>query len=153
MIIGLINLGHALEQRARQHASQSLEKLLDLTPESARVLTDDGEKILPVSDILPGMQIRLRSGDRIPVDGEITEGQGQVDEAMLTGEAWPQKKQPGDIVHAGTLVNDGNLTFRTTATGRNTSLARIISLVRNAQSSKPRIGQMADKISAVLSLR
>lgn len=149
MIIGLINLGHALEQRARQHASQSLQKLLDLTPDTARVMTAEGDKIVPVSEISAGMMIRLRAGDRVPVDGEVTEGQGQVDEAMLTGEAWPQKKQHGDNVHAGTLVSDGNLTFRTTATGCNTSLARIISLVRNAQSSKPQIGQLADKISAV----
>ncbi|SQK73888.1 Copper-exporting P-type ATPase A [Tatumella ptyseos] len=149
MIIGLINLGHALEQRARQHSSQALEKLIALAPAEATVLNGKEERRLPVSAIETGMQIRLRTGDRIPVDGVISDGEGRVDESMLTGEAWPQKKQAGDTLHAGTLVSDGTLIFRATATGKNTALARIISLVRNAQSSKPRIGQLADRISAV----
>lgn len=149
MIIGLINLGHALEQRARQHSSQALEKLIALAPAEATVLNGKEERRLPVSAIETGMQIRLRTGDRIPVDGVISNGEGRVDESMLTGEAWPQKKQAGDLLHAGTLVSDGTLIFRATATGKNTALARIISLVRNAQSSKPRIGRLADRISAV----
>ncbi|MBS0875811.1 MULTISPECIES: copper-translocating P-type ATPase [unclassified Tatumella] len=149
MIIGLINLGHALEQRARQHSSQALEKLLDLTPPQATVLKDDGEVSLPVSQIQPGMRLRLRAGDRVPVDGIIDAGQGLIDESMLTGEAWPQQKTTDDKVSAGTLVCDGTLSFRATATGQNTALARIISLVRNAQSSKPKIGQLADRISSV----
>lgn len=149
MIIGLINLGHALEQRARQHSSQALEKLLDLTPQEATVIRDEGDISLPVSEIEPGMRLRLRAGNRVPVDGVIDSGQGTIDESMLTGEAWPQQKTTTDPVHAGTLVVDGTLSFRATATGKNTALARIISLVRNAQSSKPRIGQLADRISAI----
>lgn len=149
MIIGLINLGHALEQRARQHSSQALEKLLDLTPQEATVIRDEGDISLPVSQIEPGMRLRLRAGHRVPVDGIIDSGEGTIDESMLTGEAWPQQKTATDPVHAGTLVVDGTLSFRATATGKNTALARIISLVRNAQSSKPRIGQLADRISAI----
>ena len=149
MIIGLINLGHALEQRARQHSSQALEKLLDLTPQEATVIRDEGDISLPVSQIEPGMRLRLRAGHRVPVDGIIDSGQGTLDESMLTGEAWPQQKTVDDPVHAGTLVVDGTLSFRATATGKNTALARIISLVRNAQSSKPQIGQLADRISAI----
>ncbi|PWC21328.1 copper-exporting P-type ATPase CopA [Brenneria roseae subsp. roseae] len=149
MIIGLINLGHALEQRARQRSSRALERLLDLTPPSARVVTPDGEKTIPLSDVQAGMTLRLTTGDRIPVDGEILQGELWIDEAMLTGEPIPQQQAHGDTVHAGTLVADGSALFRADAVGNQTTLSRIIRLVRQAQSSKPAIGQLADRISAV----
>ncbi|KHN49880.1 copper-exporting P-type ATPase CopA [Pectobacterium fontis] len=149
MIIGLINLGHALEQRARQRSSRALERLLDLTPPTARVVTPEGEKSIPLSEVQSGMTLRLTTGDRIPVDGEILQGEVWVDEAMLTGEAIPQAKTSGDTVHAGTLVSDGSVLFRADAIGNQTTLSRIIRLVRQAQSSKPAIGQLADRISAV----
>ncbi|WP_345830977.1 copper-exporting P-type ATPase CopA [Erwinia sp. HDF1-3R] len=148
-IIGLINLGHMLEQRARQRASQALERLLDLTPPTARVVTDEGEQTLALSDVMPGMILRLTTGDRVPVDGTITRGEAWLDEAMLTGEAIPQQKASGDAVHAGTVVQDGSVLFTAEAVGKNTTLSRIINRVRQAQSSKPEIGQMADKISAI----
>ena len=149
MIIGLINLGHALEQRARQRSSQALERLLDLTPPTARLVTDDGEKSIPLAQVQLGMTLRLTTGDRIPVDGEIVHGEVWLDEAMLTGEAVPQQKSVGDTVHAGTVVDDGSVLFRAGAIGSKTTLARIIKLVRQAQSSKPEIGKLADRISAV----
>ncbi|WP_449548408.1 copper-exporting P-type ATPase CopA [Lelliottia amnigena] len=149
MIIGLINLGHMLEARARQRSSKALERLLDLTPPSARVVTDDGEKTLPLADVQPGMTLRLTTGDRVPVDGEITQGEAWLDEAMLTGEPIPQQKGAGDAVHAGTVVQDGSVLFRASAVGSHTTLSRIIRMVRQAQSSKPEIGQLADKISAI----
>ncbi|MDX7987979.1 copper-exporting P-type ATPase CopA [Xenorhabdus sp. 12] len=149
MIIGLINLGHALEQRARQRSSKALERLLDLTPPTARVITDTGEKTLPLSDVLPNMTLRLVTGDRVPVDGEIIQGTIWLDEAMLTGEPVPQQKSAGDTVHAGTVVQDGSVLFKANAVGSQTTLARIIKLVRQAQSSKPEIGQLVDKISAI----
>ncbi|XXN64173.1 copper-exporting P-type ATPase CopA [Enterobacter ludwigii] len=149
MIIGLINLGHALEQRARQRASKALERLLDLTPAQARVISDRGETLLPLSQVEPGMTLKLVTGDRVPVDGEVASGEAWLDEAMLTGEAVPQAKQPGDNLFAGTLVQDGTLHFVARATGSHTTLARIINLVRQAQSSKPDIGRLADRISAV----
>lgn len=149
MIIGLINLGHMLEARARQRSSKALERLLDLTPPSARVVTDDGEKMLPLADVQPGMTLRLTTGDRVPVDGEITQGEAWLDEAMLTGEPIPQQKGAGDAVHAGTVVQDGSVLFRASAVGSHTTLSRIIRMVRQAQSSKPEIGQLADKISAI----
>ncbi|CAI0985525.1 copper-exporting P-type ATPase CopA [Serratia grimesii] len=149
MIIGLINLGHALEQRARQRSSQALERLLDLTPPTARLVTEDGEKSIPLAQVQLGMTLRLTTGDRIPVDGEIIQGEVWLDEAMLTGEAVPQQKSIGDTVHAGTVVDDGTVLFRAGAIGSKTTLARIIKLVRQAQSSKPEIGQLADRISAV----
>ncbi|PVZ87301.1 Cu+ exporting ATPase [Serratia sp. S1B] len=149
MIIGLINLGHAMEQRARQRSSQALERLLDLTPPSARVITEQGEKNIPLAQVQLGMTLRLTTGDRIPVDGKIIQGEVWIDEAMLTGEAIPQQKGVGDTVHAGTVVDDGSVLFHAEAVGSKTTLARIIKLVRQAQSSKPAIGQLADKISAV----
>lgn len=149
MIIGLINLGHMLEARARARSSRALEALLDLTPPTARVVSEDGDKTIPLAEVQTGMILRLTTGDRVPVDGEITEGEAWLDEAMLTGEPVPLQKSSGDHVHAGTLVQDGSVLFRASATGSNTTLARIIRLVRQAQSSKPEIGQLADKISAV----
>ena len=149
MIIGLINLGHMLEARARQRSSKALEKLLDLTPPSARVVTDEGEKDLPLAEVQAGMTLRLTTGDRVPVDGIISQGEAWFDEAMLTGEPVPQQKGDGDAVHAGTVVQDGSVLFTASAVGSQTTLARIIRMVRQAQSSKPEIGQLADKISAV----
>ncbi|MBP2170201.1 Cu+-exporting ATPase [Erwinia toletana] len=149
MIIGLINLGHALEQRARQRSSKALERLLDLTPPSARVVTAQGEQTVPLSAVTPGMTLRLTTGDRVPVDGEISQGEAWLDEAMLTGEPLPQQKSVGDALHAGTLLQDGSVLFTARAIGKNTTLARIIQMVRQAQSSKPEIGKLADRISAV----
>ncbi|MGE4711415.1 copper-exporting P-type ATPase CopA [Yersinia enterocolitica] len=149
MIIGLINLGHAMEQRARQRSSNALERLLDLAPPTARLVTDEGEKLIPLADVQLGMTLRLTTGDRVPVDGEIVQGEVWMDEAMLTGEPIPQQKSTGDVVHAGTQVQDGTVLFRANAIGCQTTLARIIKLVRQAQSSKPEIGKLADRISAV----
>ncbi|MEI2629105.1 copper-exporting P-type ATPase CopA [Erwinia aphidicola] len=149
MIIGLINLGHMLEQRARQRSSQALEKLLDLTPPTARVVTDRGEQTLALSAVTLGMTLRVNTGDRVPVDGTIIQGEAWLDEAMLTGEAVPQQKSAGDTLHAGTVMQDGSVLLRADAIGKNTTLSRIIQLVRQAQSSKPAIGQLADKISAI----
>lgn len=149
MIIGLINLGHMLEARARQRSSKALEKLLDLTPPTARVVTEEGEKSVPLADVQPGMTLRLATGDRVPVDGDITQGEAWFDEAMLTGEPVPQQKSDGDNIHAGTVVQDGSVLFRASAVGSHTTLSRIIRMVRQAQSSKPEIGQLADRISAV----
>lgn len=149
MIIGLINLGHMLEARARQRSSKALERLLDLTPPTARVVTDSGEKSLPLAEVQAGMTLRLTTGDRVPVDGEITQGEAWLDEAMLTGEPVPQQKSAGDAVHAGTVVQDGSVLFRASAVGSHTTLSRIIRMVRQAQSSKPEIGKLADRISAV----
>ncbi|WP_145514696.1 copper-exporting P-type ATPase CopA [Yersinia massiliensis] len=149
MIIGLINLGHAMEQRARQRSSNALERLLDLAPPTARLVTDEGEQVIPLADVQLGMTLRLTTGDRVPVDGEIVQGEVWMDEAMLTGEPIPQQKSAGDVVHAGTQVQDGSVVFRANAIGSQTTLARIIKLVRQAQSSKPEIGKLADRISAV----
>ncbi|RYA90870.1 Cu+ exporting ATPase, partial [Enterobacter cloacae complex sp. 742-ADZ3-9B] len=124
MIIGLINLGHMLEARARQRSSKALERLLDLTPPTARVVTDEGEKSVPLAEVQPGMTLRLTTGDRVPVDGKISQGEAWLDEAMLTGEPIPQQKSDGDAVHAGTVVQDGSALFRASAVGSHTTLSR-----------------------------
>ena len=149
MIIGLINLGHMLEARARQRSSKALERLLDLTPPTARIVTLEGEKSVPLAEVQPGMTLRLTTGDRVPVDGKIRDGEGWFDEAMLTGEPVPQQKNAGETIHAGTVVQDGSVLFTASAVGSHTTLSRIIRMVRQAQSSKPEIGQLADRISAV----
>lgn len=149
MIIGLINVGHALEQKARSLSSAALERLLDLTPPTARVVIDGNEQVLPLAQVQTGMILRLTTGDRVPVDGDVLSGEAWLDEAMLTGEAIPQQKQATDTVHAGTVVQDGSVLFTARAVGSQTTLSRIIHLVRSAQSSKPQIGRIADKISAI----
>lgn len=105
--------------------------------------------LLTLAQVVPGMTLRLVSGDRVPVDGDIVQGEVWLDESMLTGEPAPRHKQASDRVHAGTMAVDGSVLFTAQATGNQTTLARIIRLVRQAQSSKPAIGQLADRISAV----
>jgi Cu+-exporting ATPase len=148
MIIGLINLGHMLEARARQRSSKALERLLDLTPPTARVVTDEGEKSVPLAEVQPGMTLRLTTGDRVPVDGKITQGEAWLDEAMLTG-----NPSPAEIRRRRRACRYGGA-GRQRAVHRqrrrqHTTLSRIIRMVRQAQSSKPEIGQLADKISAI----
>lgn len=149
MIIGLINLGHALEQRGRQRSSRALERLLDLTPPTARIITEQGEQTVSLAEVKQGMLLRLTTGDRVPVDGEIHQGEAWMDEAMLTGEPIAQYRTRGEKISAGTQVKDGSVQFTAMAIGGQTQLSRIIKLVREAQSSKPEIGKLADRISAV----
>jgi len=149
MIIGLINLVQAMEQRARQRSSLALERSMDLTPPTTRLVTDNGERFIPLAEVQLGMTLRLNTGDLVPVDGKIVQGDVWLDEAMLTGEAVPQQKSVGDTVYAGKVVGDGSVLLRAAAIGSKTKLARIINLVRQAQSSKLKIGQLAARISAI----
>lgn len=149
MIIGLINMGKMLEYRGKQQTSKALERLLDLTPATAMVVTAKGEKSLPLKSIKKEMILRLQTGERVAVDGEVVQGSGWIDESMLTGEPLAVEKSQGDKIHAGTLLTDGTLLFKATQVGNHTRLAQIIKLVRQAQSSKPPIGQLADKIASI----
>ena len=149
MIIGLINIGKMLEAKAKQRSSQALERLLDLAPPTARVADEQGERDIPLRQVKPHMILRLQTGDRVAVDGIVTQGQAWIDESMLTGEPVAVEKQSGDKISAGTLVTNGTLLFRAERVGPHTTLANIIKLVRKAQSSKPPIGLLADKIAAV----
>ena len=149
MIIGLINLGQALELRAKGKTSEAVRRLLDLRAKTARVIRDGEEQDLPVEQVRAGDHIRVRPGEKLPVDGEITEGITRVDESMLTGEPMPVSKGEGDEVSAGTINTHGAIIYRATRVGSETALAQIIRLVKKAQGSKPAIGRLADRISSI----
>ena len=149
MIIGLINLGQAMELRAKGKTSEAVRRLLDLRAKTARVIRDGEEQDLPVEQVRAGDRIRVRPGEKLPVDGEITEGNTRVDESMLTGEPMPVSKGEGDEVSAGTINTHGSIIYKATRVGSETALAQIIRLVKKAQGSKPAIGRLADRISSI----
>ena len=148
-IIALINLGSALESRARGKTSAAIRKLIGLQPQTARIVDGDQERDVPMATLQAGVLIRVRPGEKIPVDGELVSGSSTVDEAMLTGEPLPVSKQPGDPVTGGSLNQTGSFIFRATRVGADTVLAHIIDRVRQAQNSKPPIGRLADQVAAV----
>ncbi|AZZ95111.1 heavy metal translocating P-type ATPase [Hahella sp. KA22] len=149
MIIGLINLGLALEVRARGKTSQAIKRLLDLQPKTARVIRDGDEKDIPIENVRKGDLLRVRPGEKIAVDGEVRDGKSLVDESMLTGEPIPVEKKQGDKVSAGALNKTGSMTYVAVKVGKDTALAQIIAMVKKAQNAKPPLGRLADKISAV----
>ncbi len=149
IIIALINLGQALEMRARGKTSEAIKRLIGLQPKTARVIRDGQELDIPISEVGLDETIRVRPGEKIPVDGVIIEGHSSVDESMLTGEPMPVEKKTGDEVVGATFNKSGSFLFQAKHIGADTALARIIEMVRRAQSSKPAIGRLADKISAV----
>lgn len=149
MIIGLVNLGLALEIRARGRTSQAIKRLIGLQAKTARVIRNGEETDIPLAQVQVGDLVRVRPGEKIPVDGDVVEGHSSVDESMLTGEPMPVEKSVGAELAAGTLNKTGSLIFTATRVGKDTALARIIDMVKRAQSSKPAIGRLADKISSV----
>ncbi|MBE4599302.1 cation transporter [Vibrio navarrensis] len=149
MIVGLISLGHYIEAKAKARTTQSLQSLINLQPQTASLVTDQGEQTIAVKQIQLGMKLRIKPGEKIPVDGLVISGESYLDESMLTGEPVPVFKQAQDKVSAGTLNQDGALVIQATGIGADTMLARIIRLVRQAQSSKPAMAKLADEISAV----
>ena len=148
IIIGLIDLGLALEIKARGRTSEAIKRLIGLQAKTARVIRDDKEMDLPIEHVLLDDLVRVRPGEKIPVDGEVAEGHTAIDESMLTGEPMPVEKAKGDEVVAGTLNKTGSIVFRATRVGKDTALAQIINMVKRAQNSKPPIGRLADVISA-----
>ncbi len=148
-IIALINLGSALESRARSKTSSAIRRLLGLQPRTARLVEGDQERDVPIETLGVGALLRVRPGEKIPVDGEIVSGRSTVDESMLTGEPLPVDKGEGDTVTGGTLNKTGSFVFRATRVGADTVLAHIIASVRQAQNSKPPIGRLADRVAAV----
>jgi len=149
MILAFLQFGHALEIRARRTTSEAISSLVGLRARSAMVVRNDREVEIPVSLLRPGDHIRVRPGEKIPIDGEIIAGRSTVDEAMLTGEPLPLKKEQGDRVTGGTMNKSGSFTFKVTSLGEDTTLAHIIKMVKRAQLSKPPIGRLADKVAAV----
>ncbi|MDP0019030.1 heavy metal translocating P-type ATPase [Glaesserella parasuis] len=149
MIIGFLNLGKYLELKVKQRSSLALEKLLDLAPQQAVVFDGEITKTISTKGIKPQMRIQALTGDRFAVDGVLQSGSLWVDESMLTGEALPVEKRVGDKVRAGTIVQDGAGIYLAEQVGSQTALARIISAVRHAQSSKPPLAQWVDKVATV----
>ncbi|WP_085918304.1 heavy metal translocating P-type ATPase [Halomonas sp. CSM-2] len=149
MVIGLILLGNAMELKARGRTSDALKRLLDLQSRTARVIRDGEEREVDIDAVREGDQIRVRPGERLPVDGDVVEGASHIDESMLTGEPEPVKKGQGDEVSAGTVNGKGGLVYRATRVGADTRLGQITEQVASAQNSRPPIGELADKVSSI----
>jgi Cu+-exporting ATPase len=149
VIVVLVLLGQVLELRARARTGSAIRALLDLAPKHARRIDADGtEADVPLESVMVGDGLRLRPGEKVPVDGVVLEGQGLVDESMVTGESVPVAKAPGDTVIGGTLNGTGTLIMRAEKVGSDTLLARIVQMVGEAQRSRAPIQGLADKVSA-----
>lgn len=149
-ILSLVTVGKYLETRSKSKTGGAIEALIDLAPKTATVVADDGtETTVDVDSILPGQVLRVRPGESIPVDGVVLEGSSAVDESALTGESIPVEKTAGDTVSAATVNCTGSFTFRATRVGADTSLAKIIQLVEDANATKAPIARMADKVAGV----
>lgn len=147
MIIALIMLGKFLEARSRGKASGAIAELMKLSPETACLMIDEREALIPVSELKTGDRVRVRPGERVPADGVIEEGSTTIDESMLTGESMPVEKTSGSSVTGGSMNKNGSFIFRVTHTGEDSVISRIIAMVQDAQSSRPPIARLADTIS------
>jgi len=152
VLLVFILLGHWLEMRARAGASAAIRALLDLAPPKATVLRSGREVDIPTAEVVVGDVVVLRPGNKIPVDGEVVEGQSTIDESMLTGESMPVTKVVGDAVIGATINKSGMLRYRATKIGADTALAQIVKLVQEAQNSRAPAQLLADKASQVLVL-
>lgn len=149
-ILSLVTVGKYLETRSKSKTGGAIEALIDLAPKTATVVAEDGsETTVDVDSILPGQVLRVRPGESIPVDGVVLEGSSAVDESALTGESIPVEKVAGDTVNAATVNRTGSFTFRATRVGADTSLAKIIQLVEDANATKAPIARLADKVAGV----
>lgn len=149
-ILSLVTVGKYLETRSKSKTGGTIEALIDLAPKTATVMVEDGtEATVEVDAILPGQILRVRPGESIPVDGVVLEGSSAVDESALTGESIPVEKSAGDTVNAATVNRTGSFTFRATRVGADTSLAKIIKLVEDANATKAPIARLADKVAGV----
>ena len=148
MIITLVLVGQVLELRARSRTNKAIKALLGLTPKQARVLRDGKEVDIPLEDVQPGDRLRIRPGEKVPVDGRVEEGQSAIDESMLTGESIPVEKKPGDPVTGGTLNGSGSLIMQAERVGRDTLLAQIVRMVEEAQRSRAPIQRLVDVVAA-----
>ncbi|MHC1694676.1 MAG: heavy metal translocating P-type ATPase [Eubacteriales bacterium] len=147
VIITLILLGKTLEAISKGKTSEAIKKLMGLAPKTATIVQDDKEIVIPIDEVEIGDVIVVKPGDRLPVDGEVTDGHTSVDESMLTGESIPVDKRSGDRVYAASINKNGTIRFKATQIGEDTALARIIKLVEDAQGSKAPIAKMADIVS------
>ncbi|GAB1416012.1 heavy metal translocating P-type ATPase [Paludibacter sp.] len=148
-ILTLVTLGKYFEARSKSRTSEALTKLINLAPQTALVLRDSQEIEIPVKDVKVGDTVIVKSGQTIPVDGEIISGNGSIDESALTGESIPVYKETGNMLMSATICQTGYLTFKATKVGEDTTLAQIIRLVEEASASKAPISKLADKISGI----
>ena len=149
IIIAFVLTGNAFEARAKRNTASALRALANLRPKTARVVRGGVESDIDIDDVLPGDDVVVRPGERVPVDGIIASGASDVDESMLTGESMPVAKQPGDAVVGGTMNGRGAFQYRATTLGADSVLARIVQLMRDAQASRAPIQALADRVSAV----
>ncbi|GES52253.1 copper-translocating P-type ATPase [Rhizobium sp. NBRC 114257] len=150
VIVALVFVGQVLELKARERTGSAIRALLDLAPKTARRIGADGsETDVPVDEIQAGDRLRVRPGERVPVDGSVIEGQSTVDESMITGEPLPVEKAKGDAVTGGTINRNGGLIMQAEKVGAETTLSRIVELVAKAQRSRAPIQTMVDRVSAV----
>jgi len=149
LIIAFVVLGRYFEARAQGKAREAISKLLEIGAKEATLLVDGEERRVPVDQVRVGDLVRVRPGEKIPVDGEVIDGRAAVDESMLTGESVPVEKTVGDHVAGATVNTDGLLTVRATAVGADTALAQIVRLVEQAQSGKAAVQRLADRVSSV----
>lgn len=149
VIIAFILLGRLMEERAKRNTSSAIRKLMGLQPQTVTLLTTEGERILPVSSIRQGDTVVVKPGERIAVDGVVSEGRSFVDESMLSGEPLPARKEKGEKVFAGTINQKGTFRFVAEKIGQDTLLAQIIRMVQDAQGSKAPVQKMVDKIAGV----
>ena len=147
IVITLILLGRLLENRAKGQTSEAIRKLIGLQARDARVIRDGVEMDVPIAEVRINDVILVRPGEKIPVDGEVVAGTSTIDEAMVTGESLPVKKQPGDEVIGATINKTGSFQFRATRVGKDTFLAQIVKLVQQAQGSKAPIQRLADQVT------
>ena len=149
IILTLITLGKFMETRAKGNAGAAIERLLDLAPRTARKIGGDGREVeVALADLKRGDRIRVQPGETVPVDGDVLEGESEVDESMLTGESMPVVKRPGDRVTGATLNGDGSLLIEAKRLGRESALEQMARLVLAAQSSKAGVQRLADRISS-----
>ena len=148
VIVTLVFVGQVLELRAREATGKAIRALLDLAPKTARRIAHGREEDVPLAEVVAGDLLRVRPGEAVPVDGEVTEGESDVDESMLTGEPVPAEKTPGAEVTGGTLNGSGSFVMRATAVGAATRLSQIVALVGTAQRSRAPIQALADKVAA-----
>ena len=149
VIITLILLGRYLEEKAKSKTSSAIKSLMGLTPKKVTVIRNGEEEVISIADILKGELVILKPGDKIPVDGKVKKGESYVDESMISGEPIPVLKTKGDEVFAGTINQKGSLRILATKIGKETLLSQIIQLVEKAQSSKPKIQNLVDKIAGI----
>ena len=150
VIVALVFVGQVLELKARERTGSAIRALLDLAPKTARRINTDGSEVdVPVDEIKTGDRLRVRPGERVPVDGSVVEGQSTIDESMITGEPLPVEKAGGDALTGGTINKNGTLVMQAEKVGADTTLSRIVELVAKAQRSRAPIQAMADRVSAV----